>query len=331
MSNVPVSIVIPTYNGKSLLEQYLASVLEAVHTYPGKSEVIIVDDRSQDDTVLFLKDKYPEVCVIQNHVNKGFGETVNFGVKKSQCDVILLLNNDVEVNVNFIFPLVRHFESPKVFAVSSKSISTFEEIDGNSKEFNESIIKLTFNQGILGIHQASRFDPSSQFNYVCTISHACGGFSAFDKNKFIQLGCFDDLYSPFYWEDADICYRAWKKGWYVLYEPESVVFHQRNSTVGQVFHEKRILRIVNRNKFFFNWKNLTDEDLLRDHALYLNNYIRDINIPDEDMTKIGFYEAMKSMLSVLKKRKEQNIGFCRTDREVIELSGNVDVGSLQIY
>ncbi len=330
MNDPSVSIIIPTYNGKDLLEQNLPSIVDAINSYKGKAEILVVDDGSQDDTFLFLKAKYPEIRTLQNEINKGFAQTTNKGIRESQNQLVILLNNDVKVDPQFISPLVQHFETPKIFAVSSKSLATLDQGPNLKRPFNESIIKLTCENGTLGIYQPARHDDTLTFNHVCTISHACGGFSAFHKEKLLTLGCFDDLYAPMYWEDVDLSYRAWKKGWYVLYEPKSVVYHRLSSTVKKVFKEEEVLHLSLRNQFLFNWKNLTDTDLLRQHARYMHNYLRNINIYEHDTTKIAFYDAMKYLMTVLRKRKEHNSGYRRTDREVIEISSNVDIRDLKL-
>ena len=62
-----------------------------------------------------------------------------------------------------------------------------------------------------------------------------GGSSAFDRRKFLELGGFDHLYRPFYYEDTDLGFMAWKRGWKVLYEPGSIVFHEHRGTIGKKF------------------------------------------------------------------------------------------------
>ena len=65
---------------------------------------------------------------------------------------------------------------------------------------------------------------------------ASGGYAAFDAAKLEALGGFEELLAPFYWEDAEICLRAWKRGWTVLYEPDSVVYHQSSATIPREFN-----------------------------------------------------------------------------------------------
>jgi len=117
-----VSVIIPSFNGKELLEEYLPSLKTALEPYSGASEILIVENGSTDETVSFLNRNYPEVRILKNSVNKGFGPAVNWGVREAKYDIVLLLNNDIRVDKDFIAPLARHFDDPAVFAVVSKSL-----------------------------------------------------------------------------------------------------------------------------------------------------------------------------------------------------------------
>ena len=71
-----------------------------------------------------------------------------------------------------------------------------------------------------------------------------GGSCAFDRAKFLELGGFDELLAPFYLEDTDLGYMAWKRGWKVLYHPRSVVWHEHRGTIGKRFHEAEIQAVL---------------------------------------------------------------------------------------
>jgi hypothetical protein len=98
---------------------------------------------------------------------------------------------------------------------------------------------------------------------------AGGGSSAYDRHKFLQLGGFDALYEPFYVEDLDLSYRAWKQGWRSLFARESVVYHEHRGTSRPRFGDKFIQNTVRRNELLFAWRNVTDPFLFREHATYL--------------------------------------------------------------
>jgi len=316
MSKSPFSIVIPNYNGHDLLDEYLPSVFDAARSYSDQYEIIIVDDGSKDQSVDLLRRKYPEAQVLVNERNVGFGESINRGVNTCKNSIVVLLNNDVWVEKDFFEPLLGHFDQERVFAVVAKGL-----IEQDGKIINESITRLEFKEGFLNLIQPGLLNPEAKFDEVCTVAHACGGFSAFDREKFLALGGFDSLYYPFYWEDVDLCYRAWKRGWSVLYEPNSVAYHRCHATIDKIHRKKQVDMLRARNQLMFTWKNLTDTGMLFDHSRSLIVYL--IKAPRS--FRWGFYEAMKKAIQVLRRRRVSHKGDRYTDREVIVLSANKPV------
>jgi len=111
------SVVIPTWNGRHLLEQYLPSVVKALSNNPA-NEVIVVDNASTDGTVEFVRRNFPSVRVLELPVNRGFGGGSNAGFRQARSDIVVLLNNDMRVEPDFLAPLLEGFTDEKVFSVS---------------------------------------------------------------------------------------------------------------------------------------------------------------------------------------------------------------------
>jgi len=95
-----------------------------------------------------------------------------------------------------------------------------------------------------------------------------GGSCAFDREKFLELGGFDELLAPFYLEDTDLGYMAWKRGWKVLYQPRSVVFHEHRGTIGKRFTEEQIQAVLKKNYLLFCWKNIHEWRRLAGHFVF---------------------------------------------------------------
>ena len=95
-----------------------------------------------------------------------------------------------------------------------------------------------------------------------------GGSCAFDRRKFLELGGFDDLLAPFYLEDTDLGYMAWKRGWKVLYQPRSVVHHEHRGTIGKRFSEAQIQSVLKKNFLLFCWKNIHEWRRLAAHFFF---------------------------------------------------------------
>ncbi|MCH7761306.1 glycosyltransferase family 2 protein [candidate division TA06 bacterium] len=310
-----ISIVIPNWNGRSLLERFLPSVLKAAENYEGKWELIVVDDGSTDDSIKFLQKHYPLVRLICNPGRGGFARAANRGFRSSRFEIVILLNNDVEVKPDFILPLLDHFSDPGTFAVASKSY----DLDGKTLRDGGRIGE--FRRGLFRVYQNyDILNPSSSPQNSYPAFLACGGFSAFSKEKFHRMGGFDELFSPFNWEDTDLSYRAWKRGWNVHYEPRSIVYHKPNTTIQSRFQKFTIDTISKRNRLYFTWKNLSDRNLLIQHLFFLFGSLFSSLFERDFAFYPAFLMAIRNLPEVLKKRRKEKRHRQRTDREVLYLT-----------
>ncbi|MGH9558016.1 MAG: glycosyltransferase [Bryobacteraceae bacterium] len=241
------SIVIPNWNGRDLLEKYLPSVIEAAAQRPG-SEVIVVDNGSTDGSAEFILEHFPRVRLIALESNLGFGGGSNTGFEHARHDIVVLLNSDMRVERDFLAPLLEAFTDEKIFAVSCQILFA----DPEKKRAETGLTEGWWQQGSLRVRH--RIDPAIDSAYPCF--YGGGGSCAFDRRKFSELGGFDKLLAPFYLEDTDLGYMAWKRGWEVLYQPASIVFHEHRGTIGKRFTENYIQSVLKKNFLLFTWKNI---------------------------------------------------------------------------
>lgn len=242
-----VSIIIPNYKGRNLLLKNLPFVLAAAKNPKNQVlEVIVVDDASDDGSVILLKDKFPSVKLIKHTVNRGFSAAVNTGVRGAKGELICLLNSDVIPKDNFLVSAISHFKENDVFAVSFH-----EDGYGWAKGF--------YVDGFVG-HGPGGEPTTSHISFW-----ASGGTALFSREIWMKLGGFDEkLLSPFYWEDIDLSYRAQKRGYKVLWDPDARVVHEHEATV-RTLNKKYVDRIRERNQLLFMWKNVTSPTLTRRH------------------------------------------------------------------
>jgi GT2 family glycosyltransferase len=250
------SIVIPNWNGRELLEKYLTSVVEAAGRRPG-SEIIVVDNGSVDGSADFVRERFPEVRLLELKENLGFGGGSNAGFAAAQHDIVVLLNNDMRVAPDFLAPLLDGFRDEKVFAVSCQIFFS----DPERRREETGLTEGRWEAGQLRVRH--RADDEIRRAFPCF--YPGGGSSAFDRRKFLELGGFDRLLEPFYLEDADLGYLAWKRGWKVLYEPGSVVWHEHRGTIGRRFTPRQIDDVLRRNFLLFCWKNIHEWPRLGAH------------------------------------------------------------------
>ncbi len=252
-----VSVVIPTWNGRHHLEANLASVVEAVSRYPG-SEIIVVENASDDGTAEYLGERFPDVVCLAQSENLGFGGGSNAGFRAAKNDIVVLLNNDMRVTPDFLAPLLAPFEGDdKVFAVSAQIFFS----DPEKRREETGLTAGRWTQGRLALGHVIDDTVDRAFPSF----YAGGGSTAYDRRKFLEVGGFDELLRPFYMEDADVSYLAWKRGWKVLYAPDSRVFHEHRGTIGKHFSEDDIQRIVHKNNLLFIWKNIHEPGRLAGH------------------------------------------------------------------
>jgi GT2 family glycosyltransferase len=251
-----VTIQILSWDGRHLLEEFLPSVLAAA----GGHEVIVVDNGSTDGSVEFLKANFPAVRVVQLDRNYGFSGGNNRGMKHVTTDMVVLLNNDMAAEPGFLEPLLKPFADPAVFAVASRIAMA----DPAKSRLETGKTRGRFESGLFYVWHDG-IAPQEEQREVLPVFWVGGGACAIDRRKFEILGGFDSLYHPFYVEDTDLSYQAWKRGWKALLAPASRVIHKHRGTAGPRFGELFVNNTTRRNHYLFVWKNVTDSGMLLEH------------------------------------------------------------------
>lgn len=244
---LPVTVVIPNYNGRDILAKNLPFVVRAMNNSVNNIvEIIIVDDGSYDESVSFIKKEYPNIKLIKHTKNRGFSAAVNTGVRMAKGELIALLNSDVAPESDFLESVFPHFNNEFVFAVGLH-------------EKGYTWAKASFKNGFLAHSQGEENDnPHISF-------WASGGSAVFRRCLWMGLGGMDEkLLSPFYWEDIDLSYRAQKRGLVIIWEPKAKVSHNHESTISKL-SPRYVKRVRERNELLFTWKNFTSKNLTRKH------------------------------------------------------------------
>ena len=279
-----ISIVVPNYNGKDLLEKNLPSVIEAMNKPKNNiCELVIVDNGSTDDSVSYLNQNFKDQFKLIKHTkNRGFSAAVNIGVRATQGDLILLLNNDVKPKLDFLENVEKLFKDNSVFAVS-----LHEKGHGaSSASFKDGIIDISFTK-----------KESEKVELTFYVSGAAG---LFRKTIWQELGGMDEkLLSPFYWEDIDLCFRASKRGYTNLWSPFGKVIHNHESTSSKL-PKKYVDRIRERNQLLMLWKNLHSKAMFNKH---LNGLFKRI-LKNPGYIRIVFMSLLKLGLVIKARRKE---------------------------
>jgi GT2 family glycosyltransferase len=176
-------------------------------------------------------------------------------------DVVFLLNNDVMVEPDCIAPLTKHFEDESVFAVCCRA----DRINGGRLDGGGKIGR--FERGFWRVFLNYEAIPTEATTELISF-FGSGGYTAYDREKLNLLGGFAECLSPNYWEDVEICYRAWKRGWTVRYEPASGVHHLGSASMKKLNSDEREI-VTERNRLLMTWINLHDGLWFAQHVGWL--------------------------------------------------------------
>ena len=308
--NREISIIIPNWNGEKQLQKNLPLLFNVLAKFEGKSEIIVIDDASTDDSLKTIKNCPPDFArdngehgrihlklkIIVNNNNLGFARSVNKGVKAAQYNVVFLLNTDVEVKDKCFDYLLPHFDDENVFAVGANADWTL----GIGRFIN----------GYLDISSPQKVKKTTREAQISFWTS--GGHTAFDRQKWIKLGGIDTLYAPFYFEETDLCYRAWKRGYKVLWEPKAKVLHKHEeSVIRKHFSQEYINFIAQRNQLIFVWKNIIDKNMFTKHK---RAFLKRIKRNPRYLRVV--FAAITKLPSIVKKRKIEKKETIITDKNI---------------
>lgn len=119
-----LAIVILNWNGQKFLEKFLPSLIKYNEDY---AEIIIADNASMDNSIDFLKENYPQIKLIQNESNGGFSKGYNDALSQIDAQYYCLLNSDIEVDKNWIDPVIKLMDSDENIAVCQPKIRSYHE------------------------------------------------------------------------------------------------------------------------------------------------------------------------------------------------------------
>jgi len=306
-----ISVIILTWNGIDLIRECVSHVIDSVCTWPIPTEIILVDNGSQDGTVEYVRTHWPTIKIVAFDSNLGFSRANNRAVSHATFDHLLFLNNDLILEDDFILPLIEHLKKKDIFAVAPKMLRW------DRKTIDDGLRYGKFDAGLFDVKLERNPELVDIPHFV---TFFCGACFLCQKRIFLELGGFDEIYSPYAWEDLDLSYRAWKRGYRVIYEPKAVCFHKREATTRPLFSNIFFISLMWRNKFFFMWKNLTYKPFVRDHFICLPWKLCKFLCNGRWRYVIGFLRALCHLPSVLILRKREQRYAKLDDRMVISQS-----------
>jgi GT2 family glycosyltransferase len=229
-----LSIIIVNYNVKEFLQNLIHSI-EKASTKITK-EIIVIDNASDDGSVEFLKEKFPQIRLIANKINLGFGKANNIGLKQATGKYILLINPDTIVAEDTFEKMIQFFETNKNVGLAGCKIlnpdgtlqlacrrsfpgpwTSFTKVTGLSLLFPKSKLFARYNLTYLDENQSYEVDAIS------------GSFMIMRREVYKKVGGFDEQFFM-YGEDLDICYRIQKAGFKVFYVHTTQIIHYKGES-----------------------------------------------------------------------------------------------------
>lgn len=305
-ADTPCGIVIPTYNGRDILEECLPSVVREIERRGNIDELIIMDNASTDGTAEFLAAEYPAARVMRLERNAAIF-AMNRAAKATSLKYMFFLNNDMLLDEGCIDTMLAGFTDENIFAVTGKVF----QWDRNTVQAGRR--RAVYQKGMFW------YLPWPGQDEAGVTLHALGGQSVYDREKFLELGGFDPLFSPFYHEDLDISWRAYRRGWRVLYDPGAVMIHRGAATAGRLYTREQLDVFMRKNVFLFIWKNLHGGGMLTRHLLWLPLRAGQAVLKGDKTFTRGLIGALKQGVSAMRCRSRARATAVISDEEVLAL------------
>ena len=303
-----VCITILNWNGLFWLKKNLAKVVK----FSQGVKIVVIDNNSSDQSVLYIKNNFKSINIILNPNNYGFTKGYNTALKQIKCDYYLILNNDVEVTKDFIKPLFNFLQKnkkfvavqPKILDLKSKGKFEYAGAAGGFLDY----FGIPFCRGRVGSFIES---DEGQYEKETSIFWASGACFLVERNSFFKAGGFDETFWM-HQEEIDLCWRIQGLGKKIGYSPNSQVYHYGAGTLKNDDWKKNFYN--HRNNLLMLFKNLPLFDLI---IVLLNRPIIDFLISINHLRRLQVFNFLSILLAYvsfiilipkyIKKRKPINL------------------------
>lgn len=246
MSNFPlVSIISVNYNQTQVTCAFLDSILKI--SYPNY-EVIIVDNASPSDSPDEIAVKYPAVQLIKLEKNLGFAGGNNVGVRVAKGEFILFINNDTEVEKDFLQPMVQLLLDDESIGMVSPKIRFYYTPDTIQYSGYTPMNPFTMRQNLIGYRQVD----NGQYDTLCPTFSIHGAAMMVPLRVIKEVGLMAEIYFLYY-EEHDWCERIKRAGYKIYYQPKSLVYHKESISTGKESPLK--IYYISRNRIVFARRN----------------------------------------------------------------------------
>jgi Predicted glycosyltransferases len=252
-----VAVVILSWNGIGILEQFLPSVIR-YSIYPGTS-IYVVNNGSTDNSEEIIQTKFPEVKLINLDKNYGFAGGYNLALNQVEAEYVVLLNSDVEVTPNWLNPLVGYMDDHSETVACQPKIKSWHNKDrfeyaGACGGFIDKYGYPFCRGRIMSVVEKD----NGQYDSIIPVFWATGAALFIRLHKFREVGGFDGNFFA-HMEEIDLCWRLRSRGYQIVCIPQSTVYHVGAATLKKENPRKTFLNF--RNNLVMLYKNLPDREL----------------------------------------------------------------------
>jgi GT2 family glycosyltransferase len=287
--NLPgVSVIILTYNSAPFIARCLESL--SWQSYPSSFQIIVVDNHSTDDTIERIQQGQFNPIVIRNATNRGCAGGNNDGWHRSDGEILVFLNPDTEARPDWLKSLVAPFAHDPAVAITGCKIyypnsHTLQHAGG------------ILYPNAMSDHYGNQQEDTGQYDTEREVDYVTGAAFAVRRSFLEAVGGFDEDYSPAYYEETDLCYKARKRGLKVLYVPSAVIHHHESPALRR--YSPAFYRTYYRSRIRFLLKNYSLHDWL---VRFLPFELKWFFVPESRGTRlIQFWAYLEGLKFCLKK------------------------------
>ncbi len=311
-----IAIVILNWNGVRLLRQFLPSVVK--NSLNESTTIVVADNGSTDESLLVLRNEFPEVGILDLKQNFGFARGYNEALKQIDADYFVILNSDVEVTAGWLDSPIRLMENDSLIAAVQPKILAYHqkthfEYAGAAGGFIDRFGYPFCRGRIFNEVEAD----NGQYDCISDIFWATGACMFVRASAFEDAGGFDaDFWA--HMEEIDLCWRLKNKGFRIVYTPESTVYHVGGGTLS--YDNPRKLFLNFRNNLWLLYKNLPPKQL------YVTLFLRMI-LDGIAALKLLTEFNVKGILAVLKAHYQFycSLPVLKRKRKELKLKGYFDL------
>lgn len=247
---IEIAVVVLNWNGKAWLERFLPTLIK----YSSNAKIFVADNASDDNSLDFVRNKFPQIKIILHQNNFGYTKGYNEALKQINADYFVLINSDIEVTKNWITPIIKLMQSNSNIAACQPKILDYNnktnfEYAGASGGYIDNL-GYPFCRG--RIFDDIELD-SGQYNDAVEVFWATGACLFIKASSFWEVNGLDEDFFA-HQEEIDLCWRLKNKGQIIMVEPKSIVYHVGGGTLDSNSPLKTQLNF--RNNLYMLFKNL---------------------------------------------------------------------------